>query len=147
MTAQPPDTETTPLLGHGPRWTAPEPNGQIALPAIQSYLLRLQEQGISSPYEWCPDNLETEGARTAFKLLVLLVYKAALLQRNQSQQDLWEQWSEEAKDVAAVHAIEEKIQETWDTFFNVPRTAAEVEQVLWEGYPLHPDDTLYRMRG
>jgi hypothetical protein len=150
MTAQPQNTETTPLLRsqapHSTRVTS-ETNGRVVLPAVQPCLLRVQDQGTLSHDEWCPDGLTTEVARVAFVLVVLLVYKANLRQRNRSEQDLWEQWSDEVKGVANVCAVERKVVEMWDTFLNIPRTAADIEQVLWQEFPLRQNDPYSRIKG
>ena len=150
MTAQPTNTETTPLLGphaRDQRGAASRAHSERILPAIQPYLSLFQSEGIPSNDNWCPDGLSAETDRTAFCLLVFLVYKAFLKQQTRTEQDFWEQWSEEVGDSASLRVIETRMEGIWEKFLTVPRTAADVNQVLWKGFPARGDNAFLRIRG
>lgn len=125
-------TETTPLLNS----TSPNQHSAQStstdIPFILPYVDRFLIQGLPSDDHWYPEGLSEGAERAAFQLLLLLVYKVTLKTKTHANNDDWEQWSEEAKHAASVLEVETRIVETWETFLNVPRSPAEVEQVLWK---------------
>lgn len=127
-------TETTSLL---PR--LPERAQLQRLPAILPAVRRFRPQDMSAS-DLCPDTLQSEEARTAFSLIVLLQFctgKDAF--RADARRDVWDNWSSIRDETAFLKEAEGHILDVWARFLQTYRSSADIETTLWMKFPLEND--------
>ncbi|CAK5267352.1 unnamed protein product, partial [Mycena citricolor] len=117
--------ESAPLLAND----TPHPT----FPTISEALMRLDNNiGWANVNEVCP--ADTDRSReTAFRMVVLLALRTHKL-RQQPDTDMWNRHQHDISTTDIVNSLDGLALQTWSTFLEDYRSAAEIEQVLWSPF-------------